>query len=193
MVMVLFKKAIRSMLEHQARYIGAILLLIISSTMFVMLNNASTNLGNAFTSFSEQNVLSDAEFAIDSEIDLAAAEERFGAKVELGGTADCEIRPGQTLRIFSMMNKVNELILDSNTLIVVIGYLLGIPALLGTVGVFYQSLTESLQLILPVKLNVWYMILGFFIVMTTYEIAKLLCRKKVARIPMSEALKAGNE
>lgn len=193
MVMVLFKKAIRSMLEHQARYIGAILLLIISSTMFVMLNNASTNLGNAFTSFSEQNVLSDAEFAIDSEIDLAAAEERFGAKVELGGTADFEIRPGQTLRIFSMMNKVNELILDSNTLIVVIGYLLGIPALLGTVGVFYQSLTESLQLILPVKLNVWYMILGFFIVMTTYEIAKLLCRKKVARIPMSEALKAGNE
>lgn len=107
MVMVLFKKAIRSMLEHQARYIGAILLLIISSTMFVMLNNASTNLGNAFTSFSEQNVLSDAEFTIDSEIDLAAAEERFGAKVELGGTADCEIRPGQTLRIFSMMNKVN--------------------------------------------------------------------------------------
>ena len=89
--------------------------------------------------------------------------------------------------------EINKLILDSNTLIVVIGYLLGIPALLGTVGVFYQSLTESLQLILPVKLNVWYMILGFIVVMTTYEIAKLLCRKKVARIPMSEALKAETE
>lgn len=45
--------------------------------------------------------------------------------------------------------------------------MLGIPALLGTVGVFYGSLTESLQIVLPVKLNVLY--------------------------PMSEALKAGTE
>ncbi len=98
------------------------------------------------------------------------------------------------MKVFGYREKeINRLILDSNTLIVVTGYLLGIPALLGTVGLFYQSLTESLQLILPVKPNLWSMILGLIVVMLTYELAKRMCRKKVARIPMSEALKAGTE
>jgi len=59
--------------------------------------------------------------------------------------------------------------------------------------VFYGSLTESLQIVLPVKLNALYMLLGFVIVMATYEFAKWMCRKKVTRVPMSEALKAGTE
>ena len=90
-------------------------------------------------------------------------------------------------------NEINKLVLNSNTLIVVAGYLLGIPALLGTVGVLYRSLTTNLQLILPVRLNPWYMILGLAVVMSTYEFAKLASRKKIAQIPMSEALKAGTE
>jgi putative ABC transport system permease protein len=51
--------------------------------------------------------LSDAEFSTGSEIDAAALGEQFAAKVELGGTADCEVKPGQTLQVFSMMNVVN--------------------------------------------------------------------------------------
>lgn len=98
------------------------------------------------------------------------------------------------MKVFGYRKKeIGKLILNSNTLIVILGYLLGIPALLGTVGVFYGSLTESLQIVLPVKLNVLYMLLGFIIVMATYGLAKWICRKKVARIPMSEALKAGTE
>lgn len=98
------------------------------------------------------------------------------------------------MKVFGYRKKeINKLILNSNTVIVVLGYLLGVPALLGTVDIFYQSLTESLQLVLPVKLNVWYMLLGLIVVMVTYEFAKLMCRKKVARIPMNEALKAGAE
>jgi putative ABC transport system permease protein len=98
------------------------------------------------------------------------------------------------MKVFGYRKKeIDRLILDSNTPIVIAGYLLGIPALLGTVGVFYRSLTESLQIVLPVKLNIWYMVLGFVVVMATYEFAKLMCKKKVARIPMSEALKAGTE
>lgn len=105
--MVLLKKVIRSMLEHKARYIGSMLLLTISSMMFVMTNNTSINLERTFFAFSEQNVLSDAEFSADSEIDISTIGENFAAKVELGGTADCEVNPGQTLRVFSMMNTVN--------------------------------------------------------------------------------------
>ena len=105
--MTLFKKVIRTMLEHKARYIGSILLLIISSMMFVMMNMTSMNLDNTFTIFSKQNVLSDAEFSTDAEIDAAALGQQFAASVEAGGTADCEVNPGQTLRVFSMMNTVN--------------------------------------------------------------------------------------
>ena len=105
--MTLFKKVIRSMLEHKARYIGSMLLLAISSMMFVMTNNTSINLESTFSAFSEQNVLSDAEFSVDTEIDISTIGENFAAKIELGGTADCEVNPGQTLRVFSMMNTVN--------------------------------------------------------------------------------------
>lgn len=105
--MMLFKKVIRSMLEHKARYIGSMILLIISSMMLVMANNTSMNLDHTFTSFAEQNALSDAEFSVDTNIDITTLGEQFGAKVELGGTADCEVKPGQTLRVFSMMNTVN--------------------------------------------------------------------------------------
>lgn len=105
--MVLFKKAIRTMLEHKARYIGSMLLLLISSMMFVTTNMTSMNLDNTFTAFSERNVLSDAEFEVDAEIDAAALGRQFAAKAERGGTADCEVKPGQTLRVFSAMDEVN--------------------------------------------------------------------------------------
>ncbi len=98
------------------------------------------------------------------------------------------------MKVFGYRKReISRLVLGSNTLMVVIGYLLGIPALLGTVGVFYRSLTESLQIVLPVKLNVLYMVLGFLVVLAAYELAKLMCRKKVTHIPMSEALKAVTE
>ncbi len=88
---------------------------------------------------------------------------------------------------------INRLTLDANTLLVVLGYLLGIPALLGTVNVFYGSLTQSLQLVLPVRLDVGYMVVGLVVILAAYELAKLLCRRKVAAVPMSEAIKAGTE
>lgn len=105
--MALFKKAIRTMLEHKARYIGSMLLLLISSMMFITMNLTSMNLDNMFQKFSEQNVLSDAEFSIDADIDVAALGRQFAAKAESGGTADCEVKPGQTLRVFSAMDEVN--------------------------------------------------------------------------------------
>ncbi len=105
--MTLFKKLMRTMLEHKSRYIGSMLLLMISSMMFVMLNVTSGNLNNTFSVFSTQNVLSDAEFSTNTEIDATALGEQLGAKVELGGTADCEVAPGQTLRVFSLMDTVN--------------------------------------------------------------------------------------
>jgi putative ABC transport system permease protein len=102
-----------------------------------------------------------------------------------------------TISLFKILGyrpkEVNKLILDSNTLVVVGGYFIGIPILLSSVKAFMNSLTESMQMTIPTRLNFWYMLLGFVIVMFTYQVSRWLNRKKVDRIPMSEALKAGTE
>jgi putative ABC transport system permease protein len=102
-----------------------------------------------------------------------------------------------TISLFKVLGyrpkEVNRLILDSNTAVVALGYLLGIPVLLASVTALMQSLASSMQMTIPTRLNIWYMLLGFVVVMLAYEVAKLLSRKKVDRVPMSEALKAGTE
>lgn len=84
--MTLLRKVRRTLLEQKARYIGAMVLLMISSLMLVMANTTSSNLAYTFRAFSEQNVLSDAEFSTDAPIDTAAVGDQFAARVELGGT-----------------------------------------------------------------------------------------------------------
>lgn len=102
-----------------------------------------------------------------------------------------------TISLFKVLgykkNEINRLILDSNTLVVIIGYILGVPILLGSINAMYRLLAESLQMVIPAKLNIGYILLGFVIVMLTFELAKLMSRKKINRITMSDALKAGTE
>jgi len=88
---------------------------------------------------------------------------------------------------------LSELILDSNTIVVVIGYIIGVPVLLASVTALMQSLADSMQMTIPARLSAWSMLLGFVIVMFTLQSAKMLSKKKVNRVPMSEALKAGIE
>lgn len=102
-----------------------------------------------------------------------------------------------TISLFKILGyrpkEVNKLILDSNTFVVIMGYVIGIPVLLASVTALMQSLAGNMQMTIPARLNIWYVLFGFVIVMVTYQIAKLLSRKKINRIPMSEALKAGTE
>jgi len=76
---------------------------------------------------------------------------------------------------------------------VVVGYIIGVPVLIASVSALMQSLAGSMQMTIPTRLNAGYMLLGFVVVMFTYQVAKLLSKKKVNAIPMSEALKAGME
>lgn len=102
-----------------------------------------------------------------------------------------------TISLFKVLGykkkEINRLILSSNTLVVIIGYMLAVPVLVGSITVMYRILAESLQMVIPAKLNFWYILLGFVIVMLTFELAKLMNRKKINRVPMSDALKAGTE
>ncbi|WP_273225526.1 ABC transporter permease [Geosporobacter ferrireducens] len=99
------------------------------------------------------------------------------------------------MKVFGYRKKeINSLILNSSTIVVVIGYIIGIPLTFKGIGVLVQSLENSVGMTLPpLKINPSYLLIGFIVVMLTYELSKLLCRKKVNAVSMSEALKAGME
>ncbi len=98
------------------------------------------------------------------------------------------------LKIFGYRGKeVNALVLNSSTIVVVAGYLLGIPLILASIRGLLQSLDNSVGITLPVSINPLYLLFGFVVVIAVFELSKLLSRKKVNTIPMSEALKAGME
>lgn len=56
-----------------------------------------------------------------------------------------------------------------------------------------KALENSLTFAMPVTIDPLYVIAGFVVVMLSYELSKLLCRRKVNAVSMSEALKAGAE
>lgn len=98
------------------------------------------------------------------------------------------------LKIFGYRKQeVNALILNSSSIVVVIGYAIGVPLILATIGGLLQSLDNSVGLTLPVRINPLFIVVGFIVVMLSFELSKLMCRKKVDAVPMSEALKSGLE
>lgn len=98
------------------------------------------------------------------------------------------------MKIFGYRRKeINSLIINSTSPIVVLGYLLGIPLLLASMSRLFRTLTQSVNLTLPVTISYPYILAGFLIVYLTYELSKALSRKKINRIDMGEALKSGRD
>lgn len=99
------------------------------------------------------------------------------------------------MKIFGYRKReINSLILNSSTIVVVIGYIVGLPLTLSAIGVLIQSLENSVGLMVPPqKIGLSYILIGFIVVMLSYELSKQLCKKKVNAVSMSEALKSGME
>jgi putative ABC transport system permease protein len=97
------------------------------------------------------------------------------------------------MKIFGYRKReINSLILNSSTIVVVIGYIIGIPMTLSAIGVLTKSLESSIGLSLPpLRISPQFILIGFIVVMFSYELSKLLCRRKVRAVSMSEALKSG--
>ncbi|MCM3697779.1 hypothetical protein [Paenibacillus macerans] len=56
-----------------------------------------------------------------------------------------------------------------------------------------KAIENSAPFAMPVIIDPLYIGVGFVVIMLCYELSKLLCRKKVSAVSMSEALKAGTE
>ncbi|MHC1684475.1 MAG: ABC transporter permease [Clostridiaceae bacterium] len=86
--------------------------------------------------------------------------------------------------------EVYSLILNSSTFIVIIGYILGVPLLLASMTAMFKSITKDMSVSFPVTIDYVYVLIGFVVIYLTYELSKLLSRRKVNKISMSDALKS---
>lgn len=86
--------------------------------------------------------------------------------------------------------EIYSLILNSSSFIVVIGYILGVPLLLAYLNAMFKSITKDMSVSFPVTINSIYILMGFAIIYLTYELSKLLSKRKINRISMTEALKS---
>lgn len=89
--------------------------------------------------------------------------------------------------------EVYSLVLNSSSIVVILGYILGIPLIITSISAMINSVSEKLSFVFPVTIEYIYVVVGFVVIYLTYEISKLLSRKKINRISMAEALKANME
>lgn len=86
-----------------------------------------------------------------------------------------------------------KLILNSSTVAVFIGFWLGLPFMLAFGNNLYGYIAEIINMVIPMIVSPVYVLISFVLILAVYEITKRLCGQKLAKIPMSEAMKAGNE
>lgn len=98
------------------------------------------------------------------------------------------------LKVLGYRSKeVKKLILGGSAPVVIAGFLLGIPVMLVSANAMYTYIGEMINLALPMILSPLYVTISFILIYAVYELTKLLCGRKLAAIPMSDALKAGAE
>jgi len=89
--------------------------------------------------------------------------------------------------------ELEKLILNSSTPAVFIGFWLGLPLMLAFGNILFGYVAEITNMLIPMMVNPLYVLISFVLIFAVYEITKWLCGRKLAKISMSEALKAGTE
>ncbi|MFD3157063.1 ABC transporter permease [Haloimpatiens sp. FM7330] len=103
----------------------------------------------------------------------------------------------QTISLFKVLGykkkEIYSLILNSSTIFVLIGYVLGIPLLMISLDAMFKSVTKDINFSFPIIIDKMYLFVGFIIILLTYELSKRLSRRKIRKISMSESLKSRME
>ncbi len=98
------------------------------------------------------------------------------------------------LKVFGYRKKeLAKLILNSSTLAVLIGFILGVPFMLAFGNGIFLYVADVTNMLIPMIVNPLYVLISFILIFAVYEVTKILCGRELAKISMSEALKAGTE
>jgi len=98
------------------------------------------------------------------------------------------------LKVLGYTNReINALVLNAGTIPVVLGFLLAIPTVFTSLDLLLQSALQGMDIAFPIRVDWWFLVLGFLIIYGTYELSKWLAKKKVFAVSMAESLKTQRE
>lgn len=98
------------------------------------------------------------------------------------------------LKVFGYRgNELKKLILSGSGPGVVIGFCLGVPFMVAFAHSISDHVAEAINMLIPVIVSRLHVLISFVLILAVHETTKRLSGRKLAKIPMSEALKAGTE
>jgi putative ABC transport system permease protein len=89
--------------------------------------------------------------------------------------------------------KVRALILNSNSVLVILGYLLAVPLILFSMDAMFSQFTQEMNLVIPAKVSWWNVLIGFAVIWIAYDLSRRLSRRAIENISMAESLKSRAE
>lgn len=89
--------------------------------------------------------------------------------------------------------EIYSLIFGSNTILIIIGYLLSIPILFTSLNKFFMIITEEMNVAIPIRINEKNVVIGFILIYITYLVSNALNKKRVNKIQMTDVLKSRAE
>ncbi len=97
------------------------------------------------------------------------------------------------MKVFGYKSKeVSSMMLNSSRIFVVLGYLIGAPMGFATAKLLFIVL-EYFDISLTATMKPLYYLVGFTIIMSTFEVAKTISTTKIDKLTLSEALKTQEE
>lgn len=98
-----------------------------------------------------------------------------------------------TVALFKVLGyrrrELARLILNSAVPAVIVGILLGFPAMLAFGNLLFGIVADTLNMLIPMTVNPWHVVISFVVIFAVYEFTKWLSGRKLAKIAMSDALK----
>ena len=89
--------------------------------------------------------------------------------------------------------EIYSLILSSNIILVILGFIISIPLIIMSVASFFNVMTKDMNITIPSKLNISSILFSFVIIIITYEISKSLNKSKIMKVSMADSLKEKRE
>lgn len=91
------------------------------------------------------------------------------------------------------LKEINKLVLNTNTVLLLIGFILAIPLALKIVNELLKSTVENMDIFIQASISPLEIIISFSIVFIVYKVSLMLLRKGVMNINMVESLKENRE
>jgi len=98
------------------------------------------------------------------------------------------------MKVFGYKKKeINQLMINGSRIVVVLGFVIGVPVAYLSIGSALTFIFELLGLNIMPRLDWYFILLGFAMIFLAFELSKAMCVKKIGKVPMSEALKSQRE